>query len=202
MFQRRAAASRIAAVAAVVIAGAWLALGQAGLDAGYLSERFSRLGGDDPNVAVRVDRVESFLAQKQETSVTDLMLGSGFATQDIVARGLVGTREARQLRAGYTDNVFLLELYNHGLVAAVLYVVLLVGALVRVLRASRRRSASPWLGGLAAALTTALILHFFDNYFSEAVFMQTFLWILVGLAMGLAAHDSDGRSELPGGQTE
>ena len=36
------------------------------------------------------------------------------------------------------------------------------------------------------ALAAAIVLQLSDNYFSEAVFMKTFLWLLIGIGIGLA----------------
>jgi hypothetical protein len=113
-------------------------------------------------------------------------VGKGFAGQDLVERGLVSAPTADTLRAGLNDNVFLLEVFNHGIVAGLLYVGLFVTALTRILRAARRRAGeTALLAGIGSALVAALVLQFSDNYFSESVFMKMFLWLLIGTGIGL-----------------
>jgi hypothetical protein len=113
------------------------------------------------------------------------LLGRGFALQDLVERGRVDSATAAYLRSGFTDNVFFLELRNHGLLAAAVYLALVGVALARGVTACRRPG--PGLAPVAtltASLTAALLLHFFDNYFSESVFMKSGLWLLIGALVG------------------
>jgi uncharacterized membrane protein YeaQ/YmgE (transglycosylase-associated protein family) len=93
------------------------------------------------------------------------------------------------LRRGVNDNSFLLEWFNHGLLAGILYLLIMVGVIVVAVRESLRRSGpeATLLAGLAAALVTATVLHFFDRYFSESMFMKTLLWTLVGATVGVIA---------------
>jgi hypothetical protein len=116
------------------------------------------------------------------------IFGRGFANADLIDRQVVDEATADYLRGGFNDNVFLLETRNHGIPAGLLYVTLLVIALRSGLTAVRQGSAAPsLLVGLSASVVAAVSLHFFDNYFSEAVFMKGLLWLLVGLLVGLAA---------------
>ena len=56
-------------------------------------------------MALALDRPSEYVAWK------------GFAGQDIVSRELVSAETATELRQGLSDNVFLLEVFNHGIVA-------------------------------------------------------------------------------------
>jgi hypothetical protein len=127
------------------------------------------------------------------TEPTTFAVGKGFAGQDLVARGLVSAPAADTLRAGLNDDVFLLEVFNHGIVAGVLYLGLFVTALLRVLAAARRAVAGAFLlAGIGSALAVALVLQLSDNYFSESVFMKMFLWLLVGTGIGLVERGRAG----------
>jgi len=183
---RLGVARRVIGFAAVALAATWLVLATGTLSGSYLSERFSALRTGDVNVQTRISRQRAFVDLARREPAT-FMVGKGFAGQDLVERGLVDTSTASALRSGLNDDVFLLEVFNHGIVAGVLYAALFVTALVRTLAAARRRTAdSPLLAGIGAALAAALVLQVSDNYFSESVFMKTFLWLLIGTGIGLA----------------
>lgn len=185
---RPRAFGRAAALGGVAAVAGFFMLSSGGLDSAYLSERFSSLGVEDRNVQLRLDRQKEFFAVTQ-SDPADMLLGRGFAGQDIAARDLADANTTDELRAGVNDNSFLLEWFNHGIVAALLYLGIVLGVTAAALRGARRRAVeSPALAALAAALVTAVALHFFDNYFSEAIFMKTLLWVLLGLTAGLLAR--------------
>ena len=178
-------ARRIAGAVAVTLAAGWLLLSTGTLNSSYLDARFSALGPSDVNVQSRVSRQRAFVELARREPGT-FAIGKGFAGQDLVQRGLVTAPTADRLRAGLNDNVFLLEVFNHGIVAGVLYLGLVAIALVRVLRAARLpTNDAAVLAGIGAALAAAVVLQLSDNYFSEAVFMKTFLWLLIGTGIGL-----------------
>ena len=182
---RLRATGRILIVTGLGVLVAWALLGGGALDRSYLEERFHRLGPTDINVQTRVARQEAFLALAREHPA-DFAVGKGFSGQDIVTRGLVPSETAQALREGLNDNVFFLEVFNHGIAAGMLYLGLMAAALTRILRAAR--SGGPHareLAGIGAALATALALHLLDNYFSEVVFMKMLLWTIVGVGLGL-----------------
>jgi hypothetical protein len=182
---RVGAARRLIASAGVVLLLAWLLFSSGALSGSYLNERFSTLGTNDVNVQSRLSRERTFIELVREDPIT-FAVGKGFAGQDLVTRGLVSSPAAESLRSGINDNVFLLEVFNHGVVAGLLYVSLFLAALTRVLAAARRRLAgTSLLAGIGSALVVALVLQFSDNYFSESVFMKTFLWLLIGIGIGL-----------------
>ena len=164
---------------------AWALFAGGALDQSYLKERFQRLGTTDINVRTRIHRQDEFLALVREQP-GDFVIGKGFAGQDIVHRELVPSETAQELREGLSDNVFFLEVFNHGIVAGVLYLALMTAALARILGGARKAGPhAAKLAGIGAALATALVLHMLDNYFSEAVFMKMLLWTVVGLGLGL-----------------
>lgn len=176
---------RIILASASMLAVAWLLLSTGALNSSYLDARFSTLGSGDANVQSRISRQSTFVAMVRSEPAT-FAVGKGFAGQDLVERGLVSAPTADTLRAGLNDNVFLLEVFNHGIVAGLLYVGLFVTALTRILRAARRRAGeTALLAGIGSALVAALVLQFSDNYFSESVFMKMFLWLLIGTGIGL-----------------
>jgi O-antigen ligase len=180
-------AGRLLALGAVAAAVVFF-VGGGALDRGYLADRFGSLGTGDTNVQTRLERQRTFFSVAADQPL-ETLAGRGFAGQDLVARRLVDDGTAQQIRAGVNDNAFLLELFNHGLVAALLYVGLIAAALGRAVRVARRPGPQQAIAaGLAAALAAAVALHFCDNYFSETVFMKTFLWMLVGLAASLGAR--------------
>jgi hypothetical protein len=182
---RLGAARRLIASAGVVLLLAWLLFSSGALSGSYLEKRFSTLGTNDVNVQSRLSRERTFIKLVRRDPIT-FAVGKGFAGQDLVARGLVSSPAAETLRSGINDNVFLLEVFNHGIVAGLLYLSLFVTALTRVLAAARRRlGATSLLAGIGSALVAALVLQFSDNYFSESVFMKTFLWLLIGIGIGL-----------------
>jgi hypothetical protein len=185
---RPAALGRLMVVGAVVLTVIAFAFSSGSLDSAYLSERFSGLGSDDANVQLRLKRQREFFALVDASSA-DTLLGRGFAGQDIDARDLTDLRTTEALRSGVNDNSFLLEWFNHGLLAGILYFLIVVGVIAAAAREARRRTdtEATLLAGLAAALVTAAALHFFDNYFSESVFMKTLLWAMLGAAAGLVA---------------
>lgn len=175
-------------VVALAVAGGlgWIALSGGGLDASYLQERFQSFGSQDVNFRTRVERQREFFDVAREEPRT-IIIGRGFAAQDLIQRDLVDVGTQDRLKAGFNDNVFLLEALNHGLAAAALYAVLLALALWYGLVASRRSGPTKSVvAGLTAGLATAIALHFFDNYFSEAVFMKALLWLLIGLLFAAA----------------
>jgi hypothetical protein len=187
---RLRAIGRIVIVSALGALVAWAFLAGGALDRSYLEQRFQSLGSTDLNVRIRVERQQEFVALALDRP-SEYVVGKGFAGQDIVSRELVSSEIATELRQGLSDNVFLLEVFNHGIVAGLIYVGLMVAALTRILQAARR--GGPHAAKLAAvggALAAALVLHALDNYFSEAVFMKTFLWIVVGLGLGLVERQS------------
>jgi len=169
--------------ATVVLAS--LALSSGVLNSGYFSERFSRLGTNDQNVEIRLERQREFFAATRAGG-PDSLLGRGFAGQDIVARNLTDIKTTDALRQGVNDNSFLLEFFNHGLVAGLLYVGILLGVLGGAIRMARQPGPySALLAGLSASLVTAMALHFFDRYFSETVFMKMLLWMLIGFTLAV-----------------
>jgi hypothetical protein len=179
------AARRAIVGAAVVLAVTWLLLSTGVLNSSYLSSRFSALGTRDANVQTRIARQRAFLSMLRTERGT-FIVGKGFAGQDLVERGLVSAPAADTLRAGLSDNVYFLEVFNHGFVAGLLYAGLFVTALLRVLAAARRRAGeTALLAGIGASLVAAFVLQLSDNYFSESVFMKMFLWFLIGTGIGL-----------------
>jgi hypothetical protein len=171
--------------------GAILALvfGLGLLNSTYIGERFGRLSNpaEDRNVTTRLQRQTDFFHYALHNPKI-VGIGNGFATQDLVERGIVTGEQAAALRAGYSDNSFLLEMWNHGLLAALLYIGLLAAALRTGIRAARRAGERGLLAaGLTASLMTALALHFTDNFFSEAVFLKTWLWLTIGWVMAESA---------------
>lgn len=171
---------------------AWWALGNGALDPSYLERRFGGLAqpAEDRNIMVRIERQVAFLSLAS-TQPVETLVGRGFAGQDLEARGVVDELTAEYLRTGFNDNVFLLEVWNHGVGAGIVYVLLLGTALRAAVLAARRPGPDRGiLAGLAASLATATVLHLFDNYFSEAVFMKALFWLLVGLAVASAPAES------------
>lgn len=184
--------ARVVAIVAASAFAAWALIAGGALDSSYLGQRFSSLGLADANVQTRLERQQEFLTQAVNDPAMTLV-GHGFAGQDIVARGLVDQSGALHLREGVSDNSFLLEIFNSGFVAGLLYLGLLVAALLIAVRAVRRgHPHRELLAGLAAALATAITLHLLDNYFSSAVFMKTLLWLLVGATIALARPPTAG----------
>jgi hypothetical protein len=170
----------------LIAAVTWTAFASGALNSAYLAKRFHSLGHGDANVQTRISRQKEFL-ELARSGPSTFLIGKGFAGQDLVKRGLVAPDQGGALRAGLNDNVFLLEVFNHGLAAGLLYLGLFVTAVRRVFRAARAGgSEAPMLAGVGAALIAAFVLQLSDNYLSEAVFMKTFLWMLVGTGIGLA----------------
>lgn len=187
-FMRPSAAGRGLLIGGITATAAAFALSAGGLDSAYLNQRFSSLGSDDQNVQTRLDRQRRFLGGAEAGSL-DTFAGRGFAGQDIAARDLTDARTTDELREGLSDNSFLLEWFNHGIAAALLYALIVIGVTAAAVRGARRRTAeSPMLAALGATLITGIALHFLDNYFSEAIYMKTFWWILIGLTAGLVAR--------------
>jgi hypothetical protein len=176
--------------AAVVLVLAWTAFASGALNQSYLGERFNSLSTQDANVQSRLTRQKAFIGLAWHDPAT-FFIGKGFAGQDLVARNLVSANTAERLREGLSDNVFLLEVFNHGLIAGLLYLGLFLTALKRILlsAATRRTSDSALLAGVGAALVVALVLQLSDNYFSESVFMKTLLWLLIGTGVGLVDRE-------------
>jgi hypothetical protein len=182
---------RALGLALVPAAVVYVALNLGALDQDYLGERFNRLGSQDSNVQVRLKRQNRFLELAAEGDPQSY-LGVGFATQDLAERGVIDTATARRLRAGSNENSFLLEYFNHGFVAGILYLTLVLVAIGRAVVGARRPGPhQAILAALAGALVTAAALHLFDNYFNESLFMKAFLWILIGMAIGLSAKSRE-----------
>jgi hypothetical protein len=176
--------ARLFVLGSVTLAVIWLLAAHGALDSSYAQQRFERLGRDDVNVQTRLARQREFFSTAYERPITTV-IGHGFAGQDIVSRALVTENAAQELRVGVNDNSFLLEVFNHGLGAGVLYVVLAFVALARVLAASAwQGDRGVYASAVASALSAAILLHLFDRTFSEAIFMKAFFWLLVGLAVG------------------
>jgi hypothetical protein len=168
--------------------GAALLLTLGPVDPDYFVDRVTALGGDDANVTTRLERQGQFVGNLV-TEPGRFVVGEGFALQDI------GLRQATQddavestQRLGYSDNSFLLELGNRGALAAAAYVAIIFGTLRLMMRGARRRVLPADAIGTIAALVAAVLLHLFDNYFSEAMFMRMVLWLLIGLGAGAAAR--------------
>jgi hypothetical protein len=178
-------------VSVIPVTLVWGALGSGILDQRYLDERFQRLGRNDRNIAVRLERQDSFLRLAEEGTFQSLV-GYGFAGQDLAQRGAIDSTTARRLREGSNENSFLLEFYNHGVLAGLLYLAILLAGLIKGVIAARRPGAhQALLSGLTAALATAMTLHLFDNYFSESIFMKMMLWLIVGLIFALSRVRGD-----------
>jgi hypothetical protein len=187
---RLRATGRIVLVSALGALVAWAFLAGGALDRSYLEQRFESLGPTDVNVRTRVARQHEFVALALDRP-SGYIVGKGFAGQDIVSRELISAETAKELREGLSDNVFLLEVFNHGIVAGLIYLGLMAAALTRILRAARTGGPhAAKLGAVGGALAAALVLHALDSYFSEAVFMKMFLWIVVGLGLGLVERQS------------
>lgn len=196
---RPSAFRRSVLLGAVVVAGVGFALSSGSLNSDYLNERFSSLGGGDANVQLRLERQRAFFATADASSA-DTLLGRGFAGQDIAARDLTDARTTDELRAGFNDNSFLLEWFNHGILAAAMYLLIVLGVTAAAARGARRTGEqSALLAGLSATLVTAIALHFFDNYMSEAIYMKMILWILIGATAGLLAAQRAGSGGEPHG---
>lgn len=183
---RLRATKRIVLSASIVFALAWAAFASGALNQSYLGSRFDSLSTHDTNVQTRLTRQKAFIKLAWQDPST-FFVGKGFAGQDLVARNLVSTNTGDALRNGLNDNVFLLEVFNHGFVAGLLYIGLFLTALTRIIATARRRTGdAAILAGIGAALAVALVLQFSDNYFSESVFMKMLLWLLIGTGLGLA----------------
>jgi hypothetical protein len=110
---------------------------------------------------------------------------------------------ARYLQSGFTDNVFFLEVRNHGFPAALVYLLLLGWALVRGVATSRRPGPGKALAGtLTAGLVAGLVLHLFDNYLSESVFMKSGFWLLIGALVGWTSTQSAPSLSQPAGEPD
>ena len=178
---RRALA--LALVAGVVGIGA-VAVGV--LNGSYLTERFSTLGPNDPNVETRLTREDIYVTWAEHAPVSALV-GEGFSEQDLVERNLVAGSAESNLTAGVSDNGYLLEAYSHGLLDTVLLIFALISTLVLGMRAARRAEADRWLlSGLSAAVAAMIVLHM-EQFFYQAVFMRTLLWLVIGLLLGAAS---------------
>lgn len=178
---------RNALVAAAVVGSfAWAGLAVGAIDSRYLSRRFSTFGVEDPNAQIRLERELQFFEQAKERPGS-IVIGRGFAGQDLVQRRLVDTGTGEYLREGGSENSFLLEAFEHGLLAAVLLVVVMIVTLWRGIRAATRPSRDRVLmAGLCGSVAAAVVLHL-ENYFSQAVFMRAWFWLLVGMTLGLSA---------------
>ncbi len=170
-----------------LLAIVWITLATGALSTQYLVQRFSTFGLSDRNARTRIETQNHFLAvATQQPGQT--LIGHGFAGQDIAQRGLVDTQTAERLRNGVSDNGYLLEIFDHGVIAFVFLVGLMARAWGRGFRAlSNAGSDHLLLSGLLAALTAAIVLHF-ENYFVSLVFMKAFFWMVVGMLVGLADH--------------
>lgn len=173
----------VAVVAAVV---GFVAVAAGALNGSYLTERFSTLGPGDTNVQTRLTRENIYFSWAAHAPVSALV-GEGFSEQDLVARNLVAGSAEANLVAGVSDNGYLLEAYSHGLIDTVLLIAVLVSTLVLGMRAARRAEADRWLlSGLSAAIAAMIVLHM-EQFFYQAVFMRTLLWLVIGLVLGAIA---------------
>jgi hypothetical protein len=188
-FVRPGAIRRFALIGGIALVLVWTLGSHGALDVSYIQARFERLGTTDVNVQTRLARQHHFLQIAAEEPRSTLV-GHGFAGQDLVSRNLVDAQTAQQVRDGVSDNVFFLDVFNHGLLAGLVYAALLVAALLRLIRTARV-SQRFGIAGVTAAVTTAFALHFFDGYFSETVFMKMLLWLLLGLGLGLCSRRDD-----------
>ncbi|HEX2087481.1 MAG TPA: hypothetical protein VHF89_17490 [Solirubrobacteraceae bacterium] len=158
------------------------------LDQTYLTQRFSGGGGTDDNLIDRLAQPGEFLAVQAEADV-EVVTGRGFAGEDLIDRGEVSGTVAQRLREGLpTENSILLEVFNHGIVAGLLLVAIVVAAIVSGRRVVRARAPGwPIAAGLTAALATAAVLAIADAYLSQSIFMKALLWMLIGWVFGLRA---------------
>ena len=185
---RRAIAVTI--MAAIVGFGA---VATGALNGSYLTDRFSTLGPGDANVQTRLTRENIYFNWAAHAPVS-AVVGEGFSEQDLVERNLVAGSTEANLVSGVSDNGYLLEAYSHGLIDTLLLVAALVSTLVLGMRAARRADADRWLlSGLTAAVGAMLVLHM-EQFFYQAVFMRTFLWLVIGLLVGAVAPTWSGMS--------
>jgi O-antigen ligase len=180
----RASMRRVLIVCATVLAIVWIGLAVGALDVQYLDARFSAFGSGDRNWQSRVTSQNHFLdVAAQEPGM--MLIGHGFAGQDIVQRGLVDEETATKIRNGVSDNGYLLEIFDHGVVAAFVLLILMIQAWRRGFRALAVAGRDHLLlCGLLAALVAAGILHL-ENYFVTNIFMKIFFWLIVGMLVGL-----------------
>ena len=159
------------------------------LDLDYLVDRVTATGSDDANVATRLERQRAFIGNVVAEPLT-FMAGEGFALQDIGLRQSLAGEQlwGLEVRQGYTDNSFLLEFANRGVLAGLLYLGILGASIRRAVRVRRVATVPPELVAFSAALCAAAVLHLFDNYFSEAIFMRMTLWLLIGLTNGCVSR--------------
>lgn len=156
-----------------------------GLDTSYLEDRFAGRAGTYENLRIRL-REQSEFFNVQERGGAEAIVGRGFALRDLASRQVVDRPTGQALRQGSSENAVLREFFDHGVVAGVLYVAIVLASIVRGVIAVRGSSPA-YLSGLVAALVTAAILNWSDPYFTDTVFMKGLLWLLIGWLAGLAS---------------
>jgi hypothetical protein len=176
---------RVFVAGASVLAIVWILLATGALNVQYLDARFSTFGLGDRNAQLRIERQNHFFSVASQQPEL-MLIGHGFAGQDIVQRGLVDTATADTIRNGVSDNGYLLEIFDRGIFALLLLVILMLRAWGRGFRALGIAGEDRvLLSGLLGALTAAIILHL-ENYFVEEIFMKIFFWLVVGMLVGLS----------------
>ena len=187
------------AVAAMTVAGV-LALGALGaglLDSAYLGERYSRLSTRDPNVQARLDAQKAFFESLDVTEAR-AFFGRGLGVRDLIDRRLIPTLEAQRLRRNASENAYYYVVFERGIIAGLIYLGLLVAALVGGAKTARRGGPSAALAaGLTAALATAIVLHWLDPYFGDSMFMQAFLWLIVGMVVAVTHSAATEATDAP-----
>ena len=182
---------RASGVLALLTVGV-LALGV--VDAGYVGVRFGRLLNptQDQNLTGRWQSQAKFVRYAGDNPEI-LVVGNGFATQDIAARGLVSEQEAGEIRSGVTENSWLNEFYNHGLAAGLIYIGVIVAVVRRGWRAARRLGdPDAHLAGLVAIVLVGIVLHFTDRFMSETEYTRAWFWLVIGwLAKEAAIVEGD-----------
>lgn len=177
----------VRALAAMGVAGV-LALGAlAGglLDSEYLGERYSRLSTRDPNVQARLQAQRAFFDSLDVTEAR-AFFGRGLGVRDLIDRRLLPTLEGQRLRRSAGENAYYYVIFERGILAGIVYLGLIFAALAGGFRTARRGGGSAALAaGLTAALATAFVLHWLDPYFGDSMFMQAFLWLIVGMLVAV-----------------
>lgn len=159
------------------------------LDADRLTARFAGEQGADKNIQERLDLQQQFFEVTAEGGI-ESVVGRGSAGSDLVDRALIDSLAAQRLSVGISENAILLEFFNHGIPAGILLLLLLALIIGRGIRTARVAGRDyPMSIGLVGALVAAVVLMGQDRYFTEAVFMKTLLWFLLGWLAALSyAH--------------
>lgn len=176
---------RLEVLAGVIIFGGLLGaliLGMGG--------RFTETAAEDQSAASRIILWKVGLAAAKD----NMLFGTGYGSFTLIAHRYlpevdVSDQDAwldiTEVLANEVHNDFLRVWQEFGIIALIVYILLLLAIVVNALRAFFRAKDDPWMRGISMAVLAALVGYAVNSFFHNYLHVSYMLWALAGFSIAL-----------------